>query len=135
MHNSFESPDSINRINWMNKSVYYDLFDYYKKLIALRKNHAAFRMVAASDIQSNLHFAEHLPENVIAYRLDGKAAGDVWSEIFVAFNGSNSSREISIPEGNWTIVCLDGKIDESGITSVSGNKMNLPRSSAVILKR
>ena len=82
-----------------------------------------------------LVFEEHLPENVIAYRLNGKAAGDIWSEIFVAFNGNNSLQEISIPDGNWTIVCLDGKIDEAGISSISGNKINLPRSSAVILKR
>ena len=135
VHNSFESPDSINQINWANKSIYYDLFDYYKKLIALRKKHSAFRMVTTTDIQSNLHFEEHLPENVIAYRLNGKAAGDIWSEIFVAFNGNNSLQEISIPDGNWTIVCLDGKIDEAGISSISGNKINLPRSSAVILKR
>ena len=111
------------------------MFDYYKKLIALRKKHSAFRMVTTTDIQSNLHFEEHLPENVIAYRLNGKAAGDIWSEIFVAFNGNNSLQEISIPDGNWTIVCLDGKIDEAGISSISGNKINLPRSSAVILKR
>ena len=76
-----------------------------------------------------------MPENVIAYRLDGKAAGDVWNEIFVAFNVNNYPQEISVTDGNWTIVCLDGKIDEAGISSISGNKMNLPRSSAVILKR
>lgn len=70
VHNSFESPDSINQINWANKSIYYDLFDYYKKLIALRKKHSAFRMVTTTDIQSNLHFEEHLPENVMSLSVE-----------------------------------------------------------------
>lgn len=135
VHNSFESPDSINQINWMNKSLYYDLFDYYKKLIALRKNHPAFRMTTTESIQSGLRFVENLPENVIAYTLDGKSAGDVWNEIFVAFNGNGSPCEISIPDGTWTIICRDGRIDESGLGRISGTKMNIPRSSAIVLKR
>ncbi|WP_455496741.1 type I pullulanase [Coprobacter sp.] len=135
VHNSFESPDSINQINWMNKSVYYDLFDYYKSLIALRKNHPAFRMATTGAIQSGLRFVEHLPENVIAYTLNGKTAGDAWDEIFVAFNGNGIPCKISVPGGGWTIVCRDGKIDESGLGKISETEMIIPKSSAIILKR
>ena len=44
VHNSFESPDSINHLNWSNKTKYPQVFDYYKNLIALRKHHPAFRL-------------------------------------------------------------------------------------------
>ena len=43
----------------------------------------------------------------------GKAAGIFGAKYLSLFNGNNSLQEISIPDGNWTIVCLDGKIDEA----------------------
>ena len=43
VHNSFNSPDSINRIDWTNLEKYPQVMDYYSKLISLRKNHPAFR--------------------------------------------------------------------------------------------
>ena len=44
VHNSFLSPDSINRLDWNNLKRYPQVFDYYAGLIALRKAHPAFRM-------------------------------------------------------------------------------------------
>ena len=35
VHNSFESPDSINHLDWTNKTKYPQVFAYYKNLIAL----------------------------------------------------------------------------------------------------
>ena len=44
VHNSFESPDSINQLDWTNKTKYPQVFAYYKNLIALRQHHPAFRL-------------------------------------------------------------------------------------------
>lgn len=44
VHNTYNSPDDVNAINWNNKTLYKDVFGYYKGLIALRKAHPAFRM-------------------------------------------------------------------------------------------
>ena len=44
VHNSFRSPDSINRLDWNNLKRYPQVFDYYSGLIALLKAHPAFRM-------------------------------------------------------------------------------------------
>ncbi|MCF0182395.1 MAG: type I pullulanase, partial [Muribaculaceae bacterium] len=44
VHNSFQSPDSINQLNWDNLENYPQVMAYYKNLIALRKHHAAFRL-------------------------------------------------------------------------------------------
>ena len=35
VHNSFESPDSINQLDWTNKTKYPQVFAYYKNLIAI----------------------------------------------------------------------------------------------------
>lgn len=47
VHNSFQSPDSINAIDWSRKALHADVFAYYKGLIQLRKNHPAFRLGSA----------------------------------------------------------------------------------------
>ena len=44
VHNSFESPDSINQLDWDNLKQYPQVFDYYSRLIALRAHHPAFRL-------------------------------------------------------------------------------------------
>ena len=41
VHNSYNSPDSINRLDWNNLKRYPQVFDYYSRLIRLRKNHPA----------------------------------------------------------------------------------------------
>ena len=45
--NSYESPDAINCLDWGRKVKYYDLFAYYKGLIALRNAQPAFRLRTA----------------------------------------------------------------------------------------
>ena len=51
VHNTYQSPDSINQINWDNKTKYIDIFNYYQGLIALRKAHPAFRIPTAEGLR------------------------------------------------------------------------------------
>lgn len=133
VHNSFQSPDSINKINWTNKSIYKDLYTYYKALISLRKNHPAFRMQRTEDIQEKLHFLDTGQNGVIAYTLGEYANDDLWKEILVVFNGNKMDKQIEIPKEEWIIVGKDGKIDEDGIGKTFGGKILVPGSSALIL--
>ena len=90
-HNSYRSPDSINAIDWNNKSKYRGLFDYYRQLIALRKAHPAFRMTSQADIASHLKFDRtdsRKTPNLISYSLTDHANGDAWEEIKLVFNGA-----------------------------------------------
>jgi pullulanase len=45
-------------INWDNKTVFQDLYQYYKGLIALRKAHPAFRLGTQENVQQYLHFLD-----------------------------------------------------------------------------
>lgn len=42
IHNSYNSPDSINTIDWRNKTIHHDVFDYVRELIILRKKSPGF---------------------------------------------------------------------------------------------
>ena len=132
VHNSFNSPDSINRIDWTNLEKYPQVFSYYSNLISMRKNHPAFRLGNAECVRKHLEF---LPtaDCIVAFRLQGNAGGDSWKNIVVILNSAKQARNIDIPEGNYTVVCRDGVINESGLGTVTGSKVSVPAQSAVIL--
>ena len=132
VHNSFESPDSINHLDWSNKTKYPQVFNYYKNLIALRKNHPAFRLGNADLVRKHLEFL-NTPVKVVAYRLKNYAGRDDWRNIIVILNAGKSDTEITIPEGNYTIVCCDGQIDEKGLGTIKGSKAIVDAQSALIL--
>ena len=138
VHNSYQSPDSINAIDWSLKAKNRDHMDYYKGLIALRKAHPAFRMTSAEQIAKHLEFddidSEKTP-NLISYTLKDNANGDSWKEIKVIFNGADKPQSVSLPEGTWQAAVKDGKIDpQAGLGTMQGNVSVAPRS-ALILKR
>ena len=132
VHNSFESPDSINHLDWSNKEKYPQVFNYYKNLIAMRKNHQAFRLGSASLVRENLEFLD-MPEKIVAYRVNGAAVNDSWRNIIVILNASRADTEVNIPEGNYTIVCCDGVINENGLGNLQGSKVIVDAQSALII--
>lgn len=109
VENSYKSPDDINAIDWTLKSANRDVYEYVKALVALRKAHPAFRLTTAEQIRQQLRFIDGLPEGLIAYELNGKAAGDSWSRIRVYFNGSAESRTLDMKGPSWTAAVRDNR--------------------------
>ena len=132
VHNSFESPDSINHLDWSNKTKYPQVFDYYKNLIALRKHHPAFRLGNADLVRKHLEFLD-TPEKVVAYRLKNYAGRDDWRDIIVILNANKTAMEVSIPDGRYTIVCQNGVINEQGMGETTGCKASVGPQSALII--
>ncbi len=133
IHNSYNSPDSINTIDWRNKTIHHDVFDYVRELITLRKNHPAFRMGDADKVRQYMEFLPVEGSNLVAFILKDNANGDSWKNIIVAFNSRKEPVKLSIPAGRYTIVCKDGKIKQSGMGQVSGNEIIVPARSAMII--
>jgi len=132
VHNSFESPDSINQLNWDNLKQYPQVFNYYKNLIQLRKNHPAFRLGNADLVRKHLEFID-APESVVAFRLKNYAGRDDWRNIIVVLNANKEPMELTIPDGHYTIVCCDGTINENGLGTLKGSKAIVDAQSALIL--
>ena len=132
VHNSFESPDSINQLNWKNKEKYPQVFDYYKNLIALRQHHPAFRLGNADLVRKHLEFLD-TPAGVVAYRLKDYAGRDDWRDIIVILNANKAAADVTIPEGTYTIVCTEGRINESGLGTLTGPQATTSPQSALIL--
>lgn len=132
VHNSFRSPDSINRLDWNNLKRYPQVFDYYAGLISLRKQHPAFRMGSADEVRKNLCFLE-APEGVVAYQLKNNAGGDSWKNIIVVLNSQKTPQTVDVPENTYTMVVANGKVDTNGIELLSGKTLTVAPQSALIV--
>ena len=132
VHNSFESPDSINQLDWSHKTKYPQVFAYYKNLIALRQHHPAFRLGNADLVRKHLEFLD-APAGIVAYRLKNYAGRDDWRDIIVILNANKADVEVTIPNGDYTIVCSDGCINEEGMGILQGEKAVVSPQSALIL--
>lgn len=136
VHNSYKSPDSINAIEWERRHTYADIYEYMREMIHIRRDHKAFHMGSAIAVRENLHFLPTEQPCVVAYTLNGAAVGDSWSEIIVAFNGSvDTPAEITIPEGEYKIICQDGKVNSECLGILSGSTATVAPTSALILAR
>lgn len=132
VHNSYRSPDSINRLDWNNLKRYPQVFDYYAGLISLRKQHPAFRMGSADEVRKNLCFLE-ASEGVVAYQLKNNAGGDSWKNIIVVLNSQKTPQTVDVPENTYTMVVANGKVDTNGIGLLIGKTLTVAPQSALIV--
>jgi pullulanase len=95
-HNSYASPDDVNKIRWENAYLYREVVDYYAGLIRLRKEHPAFRQSLRSDIDKTLEILSARDMGV-SFILKENASDDPWRTIFVAYNGGPRPKEFTLP--------------------------------------
>ncbi|MBK8785429.1 MAG: type I pullulanase [Chitinophagaceae bacterium] len=131
VENSYNKPDSINAIDWNLKTINNDVFNYVQQLISLRKEHPAFRMQTAVQIQRNLSFLPS-PRGIIGYRLNGSALNDIWKDIQVWFNG-NATDQTLPPE--WTAGYKTAVLNNEFVATASGGQQVIKGYSCIILYR
>ncbi len=148
-HNSYKSPDSINSIKWsnLNKEEYQQTRDYYKGLIAFRKNHAALRLTTAEAVEQNVKY-HWITNEVIMFVINGKEqiAGEVSDGIVIIFNATSAEKEVDlyrktnennsmygIAEGTWNICVNAEKAGTEILESITDGKVKVAPISAMIL--
>ena len=131
VHNSFESPDSINQLNWDNKVRYPQVFEYYKNLIQLRKSYPHFHLGSAEQVRKNLEFLD-TPKGVVAYQISATNYCIV-RHLIVILNASRQLQTISVPQRNYRIICANGVIDVKGIDFYPCNQVTVAPQTAFIL--
>ena len=144
VHNSFESPDSVNHLDWDNLKRYPQVFKYYKDLIKLRKDHPAFRLGSADLVRKHLEFLDVANNSspvgeagkgsaLVAFHLKDHAGGDVWKDIFVILNASRDSQTVSLPFDSYETVCDGGRFCETGIRHFTADRVTVAPQSALII--
>ena len=110
VRNSYRSVDTVNAIDWRGKARHFDVFTYLRRLIEMRKAHPAFRLSSAAQVKKHLQFLDAGDACTVAFTLNGKAVGDAWGRIVVILNAERKAVEVRIPEGDYTVVCRDGRM-------------------------
>ena len=135
VHNSYESPDEINHLDWRNLERHPEVMEYYSNLIAMRKAHPAFHMGNADMVRENLNFLP-IKQNFVAFHINGRnVPGEKWGDIYVAFNANKIARSLEVPNGTYSIVCYKSSCTPNGgiNTVIVDGKINIPPQSALIL--
>lgn len=121
VENSYQSSDFVNRIQWDNKTEYEDVFNYYKGLIAFRKEHPSFRLTDTKDIAANLVFEENAPAGVVAYSITGKPNGETADGIYVIHNANKEAVSMMLPAGVWKVYVNGEQAGTEPITTIKGD--------------
>jgi len=131
VHNSYNSPDSINHLDWSNLEAYPQVPTYYANLIAMRHAHRAFHIGDADMVREKVEF---LPTQkcVVAFHIKAGVPDETWGDIYVALNSNRHPVTIDVPAGNYTVVCRRQVCDARGIDSLAGGKVTVPAQSALI---
>ena len=131
--NSFESPDSINIIPWENKKIYYDLFEYYQQMIAIRRAHKGFRLGSAEAVKEHVEFLPADDESLIIYRVKNLDEIDRNKSLTVLLNGGEKAMKAEIPEGKYIVLARDGEADVFGLDVIQAKEVEVAPYSAMIL--
>ncbi len=121
--NTYNMPDKYNAIDWSLKSRYGDLVEYYKALIALRKSHPAFALATADDVRKHMRFIDTQSDAAVGFILDELEGIDSAKRIVVLMNGSRSSVEFAIPEGNYKYITDGNTWEMEGADSYESHGM------------
>ncbi len=132
VHNSYESPDSINHLDWSNLEKYPQVFEYYKNLIQLRKRYPHFRLGSADLVRKSVQFLD-APKGVVAYRIEA-TRGCIVDYVIVVLNFTRQEQRIAIPEGKYWVLGASGVIDLNGLDLIKTNQAVVAPQTALILQ-
>lgn len=141
VENSYKSSDLVNSIKWSNldKENYRNVRDYYKGLIAFRKNHAALRLTTAAEVKANVQY-KWISEELVIFVINGKdsIADEVSDGIVVIFNANTAAKDVDmysygVPQGTWNICINDQKAGIETLAAVTDGKVKVAPISALVL--
>lgn len=136
--NTYNKPDEVNEIHWSWKRDNRGVFDYYKELIWLRRNHPMFHMGTAAEVKNALFFLDDdlgasMTGGAIGYVLNRGCTNDTWVNALVLFNANMIPVTFTIPQSQWVPVVNGSAAGEAPLgPTVTGTTITVPARSAVV---
>ena len=106
VRNSYRSSLRVNRLDWKRCSRFRDLTEYYRGLIALRKQLPG---LCDKSAQAGGRLKESFSpaHGAAAIRLDNAGKGSRYSELMILINTADAPCTMMLPEGEWAAL-VDG---------------------------
>ena len=122
-HNTYNSPLSVNAIDWEYKVTYNDFYQYVRGLIQLRKTYSSLRLKTVEEIRQKLHFIEEGEfieafKDAIVYIIKQDPDAD-FDCLLVAHNPSHEPLMLSVNQLKGEILefyVLDTPVEDTIIT-------------------
>ena len=127
--NSYSSSRELNQLDWTNLDKYSDLIEYYKGLLSIRENFAAFSDETDKTANS-LVFLEDVPKGVTGYTINNTEKGK-WEKMCIIFNGGTEDQNVSV-DGEWIKIADEETAGLRNLGVASGN-VSVKAHSAVIM--
>lgn len=104
--NSYVSPPGLNCLDWERFYAFEDLEEYYRGLIAFRKNMPG--LYDKSEHAGERIFAEHvLTDGCLQFCVDNRECA-LWDVLCVVYNSTENEQKITLPQGEWELL-VDGE--------------------------
>lgn len=130
--NSHESGDSVNAIRWEQKQQFKPVYDYYRGLIRLRREHPAFRLRTREEIELHVRLLEK-GKGLLSYELAGTSVGDSWGRIIIIYNASKETRTISVSSNTWNVVVEQGQAGIETLRTAKDGQVSVPAISMTVM--
>ncbi len=126
-HNSYNTSDTINEIDWSRVETYKDVVAFYKGLLEIRKNYTPMKdnVFDTMTFQSNWGY-------VVAYTYSNSRANE-WGKVCVLVNSGTQAYSINLGASGWTVVANQTGAGLKSLGTVSGSSYSVPARSAAIL--
>lgn len=130
--NSYCSSAEVNRIDWERAWENRELVDYYRGLIALRK-----QLPGVTDLSSSAYerllWVENEGEHCAVASIDNRGGHSPWDQLLLVYNCGDEPMEYETPECTWQVL-VDGESAFRWQEEVQiGNRFTIPGQSAMIL--
>ena len=134
-HNSYNSGDDINEINWSRKTKFAETYEYIKGLIALRKSQHIMTLDSAFEVRKSLIFIDS-PPNSVAYELTSTFVDD-YSKLLIIHNSNREEIKVALSDATkWKILANEYEVNKIGVskgTKTCINEVCVPPLSTYIL--
>ena len=124
--NSYRSDPKINMLRWKQTEEFEDLVSYYKGLIRLRKKLPGLYDKSAS-AYIRIYKEEVHKEGVVSFVVDNRSKDEAkqsqWEELFIAYNASNETEYVPVPDGEWFVLADDKETDCCKPAEIYGENM------------
>lgn len=131
--NSYKSPDSVNAIDWTLAETNADMVDFYKQLIALRKNSPMFRLTTKAQIDACVTIADSkISDGLVAYAVKDPDSDEY---AVLLFNNNAEATEMAVPNGEYCIYVNGAQANgTTALSTFTGDKVTVGAFSAVVMK-
>jgi pullulanase len=133
VENSYNAPDSVNRLDWLLKAKHLASYEYVRGIIAIRRAHPMFRLNDRAVVLRRVRFGDGAAPGLIVMEIDGEGVpGETWKRVRVACNATAKGYALQLPAGKWNVAVRGDKASAESLGTVEGQVVVEPRTTLMV---